>query len=608
MLKGRTTLLLLFAVVVLGAVLWSVRRRSANDSGPGIMQDELLFGKVLTNVDTVVVTSGGEELEVLRSDGRWRISRPFQTGADNEKVESFLDRLSGVTRIETITAAQRRRRELKLEHFGLQNPTGSVVVVSRELRGEILVGDVTPLSDGVYAMFGGDDKIFVCSSELLALLEENLTTMRQQSLFEGVPERISRIELFAKGGAFTRIVRDGRDWRITEPIDWPANQEVVSHLLDVLFSARIRRFLWDPLDVTGESLASRALSYGVVGDDAEVKVQLWESSGRPGGIEVRFGRAVDGDDGLVAVVRSDMPGIIAMDASLIEELRVPVAALRDSRLWSLSKDEVRGLALVGREQHLRFECSESGEWRMTEPVQVRADALVMTNLLDRVMALEAVGYVDDVSEKMDVYGLDRPVCTLELSDGKNAYRLNVGAAAGMGALTYVQFDDKKKDIIRTQLLSLPEVSLQEWDPRNYQDKVILRVPPQQVHSISLKVDGLAPQELKRNETAEWETAEPPPAEVDAPALEALLAFTADLRASRVEELAVRVPGAFGMDAPWTTLTLGVDGDEAIHRVLLVGRLSADGGRYAMLRGGDVLFVLPPEAVQVLERELVHKPL
>lgn len=605
MLKARTTMKLTFLAVVLAAILWSALRQNWHGPAAGGGRQALL-GRMVDGVSSIVIGRGDREIELLRSRGKWMIVRPFNTGADGEKVEALLDRLARVERKGVVTDAQRRKRDLDFGDFGLSAPTGRVVVASRSMRVEILIGNPSPLGDAVYARLGGSDNVLACSPGLLDLLPTRLNALRQQRLFEMEPARLARIEMQSSGIGFIRLVRDGRQWRITQPVQGLADQATIEGILDVLLHARIRKFLWDPVAGAAETRASRALAYGVTRDGATVAVQVWESGDQVGS-EVLLGRQLEGDESLVAAVRSDMPGIIAMDASLIHDLKVPLSALRDSSLWDLNLEDVKTFALTGAERHVSFSQENKGEWRMTEPIQDKADAPVIKDLLSRALSLKAAGYVEGIVTNFAAYGLDRPMCVLEIeSETGTTTRLKVGKFAEHGTLSYARVNENP-EVVRIPTIALPELSLQAWDPRDYRDKTIMRVDPSKVDTIRLQMGDADEQVAERDEAGDWKTTVPLPGILDEDAVSALLRRVSPLRAGRVAELAVRDPVAFGMDAPWVVLTLGIDQGSAINRVLLVGRRTAEGGRYAMLRGGDVLFVLSRQQIDALARPIVVKP-
>ena len=112
---------------------------------------------------------------------------------------------------------------------------------------------------------------------------------------------------------------------------------------------------------------------------------------------------------------------------------------------------------------------------------------------------------------------------------------------------------------------------------------------------------------RKPDGAAWHTPAPSPAEVDPVVLEELLFLFSNLKALRVESLAMRDPTAYGMDTPYLQVTLGLRAGEGLQKVLMVGRPVGEGARYAMIRGWDTLFVVGPEVLKILALPLVRTP-
>jgi hypothetical protein len=78
-----------------------------------------------------------------------------------------------------------------------------------------------------------------------------------------------------------------------------------------------------------------------------------------------------------------------------------------------------------------------------------------------------------------------------------------------------------------------------------------------------------------------------------------------MAANRIERLGAGDLAAYGLDDPWMETSVDLQAADALRKVVLVGRELPDGGRYAMLRGHDAVFVLGPETVRVLGLRLVQ---
>jgi hypothetical protein len=130
--------------------------------------------------------------------------------------------------------------------------------------------------------------------------------------------------------------------------------------------------------------------------------------------------------------------------------------------------------------------------------------------------------------------------------------------------------------------------------------------------VARRADGAETESVERAADGEngWQAAGGSPAKtVAADALDAWLKLLAGLPASRVERLGAGAHDgeAFGLSAPWLEITLDLTASNAVRKTLLVGAVTPDGGRYAMVRGHDAVFALAPETLLVLESRLTQAP-
>ena len=93
-------------------------------------------------------------------------------------------------------------------------------------------------------------------------------------------------------------------------------------------------------------------------------------------------------------------------------------------------------------------------------------------------------------------------------------------------------------------------------------------------------------------------------ELDTDAFESFLAKINLLVTERIERPVAAQDDPYAFGAPWLEITLDVDAADAIRKTLVIGGEASGGGRYAMIRGQDVVFVLGQGALEVLGKRLV----
>jgi len=114
----------------------------------------------------------------------------------------------------------------------------------------------------------------------------------------------------------------------------------------------------------------------------------------------------------------------------------------------------------------------------------------------------------------------------------------------------------------------------------------------------------------------WSVVKPAPAEANLPRVENLLYGLAFLDAARIE--AEKTPSLvpYGLDAPRIKVTVSLRSGEApksgepsappVLKSVLIGKELPDGGSYAMMEGGDRIFVLKGTTVNLFLVDFVKE--
>jgi hypothetical protein len=239
-----------------------------------------------------------------------------------------------------------------------------------------------------------------------------------------------------------------------------------------------------------------------------------------------------------------------------------------------------------------------GEWRLTAPVQVEADAERVRQLAERLGKLEVVQYVADKAgaDELKKYGLVKPALRVELefSDKKkpprtlligNERRGQPGRYAKLenAPEIFALADDVCQDLERDALVYRPAElwKLKSNDP-----------------IVKLQIDkaGQAPYSLTLKDN-DWQVSGPFTVTAPRDEINQLTAALASPRAKSYKAHSATNLKPFGLDKPEVKLTLTTKG--GVSHGLLLGA-PADGGRYAKLANGPAVFVAGADLVKAAD--------
>ncbi|MHA2620282.1 MAG: DUF4340 domain-containing protein [bacterium JZ-2024 1] len=237
-------ILLVLAIYIGGyEIFWKTRKSAAEKEAKRIVPFKS------EDIQTIAIKKGktGEEIWIQRRGDDWKIIKPKEFEAEPTEVGFLVDRLASFSYTEEIKGG-------KDEDYGLTSPRLTVEVTSR--TGSIArfqVGNDTPVGFSMYVKKGS--KTLVADQGIYRDLDKPLNEFRRKKLFSFITPDVNSVELMDRA-AGTRIVLTRREgaWRITEPIDYPADRNTVENTLRSIEFAEFADFVAE-----GTSLESLGL-------------------------------------------------------------------------------------------------------------------------------------------------------------------------------------------------------------------------------------------------------------------------------------------------------------------------------------------------------------
>jgi hypothetical protein len=626
--RFRTTLLLLVAVCVLGGVLALFRFQALR---PGAGGGARIFPGDPGDATFFALRAGELRIECERDGSTWFIRRPVLARADPGRMQRMLAALEDLERIETITPAQREQRELELADYGLAEPGLSVVLGYGGQRHELRVGAAALLGDFVYAKFPVSHDVLAVPAGFREALVDSVESLRDRTVFPGEAFRVRRLEIHNRPGGFIQLVRQQGEWRLQQPVAARAGGATVDAMLNTLFSARVREFVWDyrrpadgadPAVDADAALASRNEAHDLTPDTAAVRIKVW--AGVSGvGRELTLGQA-KGQPGEGVYARlQGAPSIFTVDEALRDSFAVTARQLRDKRVFSLAAGDVGGMAILAGGNGVRLQRDPRAGWMLTAPVAAKADDRVADDLVGGLLALEVVEYPERPPTNLAAVGLSPPAVTVCLfakatadEGGEEgaapltagtadpcagcAARLRIGSRINAEAPLHAVVQDGTPVVIAAEALDV--LGARPADVLSYRDRAMLSVSPDSVQRVVLRRGGAVQLVVRAGRTG-WVSGSGSNTVAGA-LIDEMLFRAANLRALRVAAAPATDLAAHGLNPPACELTFGLSGAEGIRKTVRFGGPAGEEGVYATVQGRDALFVVARDAATALTRNLV----
>src|SRR5450759_951368 len=324
--RPKGLLIAFVLLAVLGGVTWWSNKSQADKAKAPAADDHT---KLLTIPDDqfqeIKIKKVTDELLSLKRDnGKWRMTAPKPMAADQDAAGSMVSALANLNADKVV-----EEKAADLKPYGLDIPTLDVQIVRKDGKTDrLLIGDDTLNGSGAYAKLANNAKVVTVGTMTKTSLDKRPDDLRDKRLLTFDAEKLSRVELAAKGPAVEFGKNGQNEWQIVKPRPLRADGSAVDALVGKLKDAK--------MDLTAEDAAKQFAAATKV---ATVTVT---DAGGTQTLEVRRDK-----DKNVFAKSSAVEGLYKANADLADALEKGVDDFRNKKLFDFGfsdpgKVEVKG--------------------------------------------------------------------------------------------------------------------------------------------------------------------------------------------------------------------------------------------------------------------------
>ena len=432
----------------------------------------------------------------------------------------------------------------------------------------------------------------------------------------GIPrEKVQQMEIVFADTAYQdlKLVKDPMDnWQLESPFQADADSEKVNEMLDDLLNKRVKQ----TLEVT------ELMQYGL--DTPSIILSLWTEQASPAVTTFLIGKKAINFS--VYVKEKSEAHIFLIESSALDDLAKSTTDLRDRSVIRFNTETVSHIQLasgdvgqnsnrhlVGRMEDRKtggapilpvsrpsipssdgyktLNCEKrDGTWRVTHPIEAKADTQEIENLLSELRSLQVSIFEADQAEantpaQLEKSGLDTPRLQIKLTDGNNTYALDIGAEVpsenGTPGHIYVKSVHQhaiytvSDDIYR--LLDKSVFDLRDKRVIDFQRTDTVRIEIKQRQEITV---------CTKNRDNIWELQTPTgKIKADAQAVDDLLFGIDSLEAAAFVDDPVQNLASYGLASPSIEVAFTQLGEEK-SAVLHIGDYTKDGTVYVKAEQSD----------------------
>lgn len=579
--RKTTNWMLLIGAVLLGAFILIFERGSEN-SHQQARRTRTVFAVYPDSIDRILLERNGVQIECIRTAGIWRLTKPADAPADSGIVDKMIAGMAHVERGELIAAETLTERNLTPADYGFDKPRARITFKNNRGTFTWLIGRDAPVGKMLYVMLEGGDDIISAPQTLLHLVPQDPSWIRDHTLFFGETAAVRGLDLRRTGGFLQLRQPENNGWIMQQPHAGRADRQSVHTLIEKLFSAKIAGFITDEkADLTAYGLEKPAYELTVFTQDERIQTLLIGNP-LPETPEVRYAKRVETHT------------VFTVPSEWVKELETDAGLLRSRQLLDLQPERITGIRLTSGEQQIEL-VRTNHLWQVVRPARWDADPAQTAQLLKALSSATVEKFIDEPSVQQIVQIKTAPREAILTADGKtNTLRISASGADGFCLAQY----NNEPSLYLTAGSLIHEAFA---DPLFYRSRIVLEINPAQIQKITVKTGGKPEQSVQKTAAGGF-TAAQNDRQVNPQALTDMMWVLNDLRAGRYVDYNPASLHPYGLDQPRTALTVTLSDTNAIGRMVLLGA-ETDGGRFAMVQGQNIVFVIAEESAQTLTSEL-----
>ena len=396
------------------AVVFQVSESILKNVAPELqeLRDKRVTPIATSAVNRVVVRQGEQAIELLKSEGSWRIADASAPEASSEAEFAAVDDLLKAVRDLNAVGFE----DQVSPAFGLSSPRVTIELTAEGKIGTVTlaIGGATPSKTGVYVLNEGDGHVSVVSAESVDPLLISPHAFMSRDLLKVARIWARKIELVRPDQSFT-LELDAGAWHFVAPVKGVALSPAVETVFADLANLRGRRVVGLSAEAASYGLDKPAIRLSITSEPPpkpEPTSQPAEAPATPlvpQTVQTLFINKHT-DDKVYAMVEGAAT-ICEIDGKVYDDLNVEFF---DPKVVSVDPSQIRRLAYGGKSA---FEFNKSGDaWKLKGEPSFPVNEGKITEVLNTLRDLRAQSFVRYNDAVLSEFGLGEPALEITVQN------------------------------------------------------------------------------------------------------------------------------------------------------------------------------------------------
>jgi len=379
------------------------------------------------------------------------------------------------------------------------------------------------------------------------------TTSTQEKVFVGFDaDKVEELKITSDKGEVTTLKKSSGAWQLVAPVTTTADESEASAIVNALGQLSVSRVV--------DENPSDLKDYGLAMPRFEVD---YKPAGATGYRRILVGdKSPTGSD--LFAKRNEDKRVFLIPAAQEGTFNKSTFDLRDKIVLKFERDKVDGVDVTAEGKTLQI-AKDNMEWKITQPLQARADYGSVEGLIGRLQTIAMKSLVAEAAtpEELKKYGLDKPATTVALKMGSASATFVVGAKAegntvyarDASKMAVVTVDSMLADDLKKGAGEYRRKDVFEFRPFNATRLEITR-GSQTVAFERVKGEG-------KDAADKWRRATPTAADADKDKMDSLLSRLSNMRAASFVDASAKT----GLNAPAMTVSAKFEEGKKEERVV-----------------------------------------
>lgn len=575
------TSILFIGAVLLGAFIWFIER-DGETSHQKKQRTQTVFSVYPASINSLLLKRDGVEIECSKASGIWRLIRPADAPVNPGIVEQMIAGMARVERGELITAQTLEDRGLSPSDYGFDEPRARITFQNNRGTFTWLIGRDAPLGEMLYIMAEDGADIIAAPQALLNLVPEDVAWIRDHALFRDDVASVRGIDLRRPNGFLQLRQSENNGWVMQQPHKSRVDILGVHALIENILTARIHKFITDEkADLTVYGLEDPVYKLTVFTQDEKTQT-LHIGKSNPDQPATHYAKWIESDS------------VFTVSEEWIELFKTEENQLRNRHILGVLPARITELQITRGEQQVDL-TQTNGMWKITRPARWDAESARVNEWLQTLAQAVVLDFVDAPSPEQSKL-MTNALWSILFTENGTVHTLRISAAHS-DRLRLIQRDEESS-FYTTDTESIDEAVI---DPLFFRSRTVLQIDPSQIKKITQK-----------NSEGEWcvqnrentFTSTDPAQRTSSEAVFELTSLLMNVQATRYIAFNPDDLEPYGLNTPSLRLSVTLNGTNTLGQVVLLGNVVED-GRFAMIQGQPIIFVLADKTVQALTQKVTQ---